>query len=69
MYLYELYGPTLTLKELCQIFKLSRSSYYLISDPENEKYIANFPQPMKGFHKKLFRTADVYEFLNPIRET
>ena len=66
MNLIELFGPTLTLKELCQILKISRTSYYNYTNnnEKSERYKENFPTPMPGYNKKLFITGDVENYLS-----
>lgn len=69
MNLSEKYGPTLTLKELCSILKISRSTYYSYLKnkertvrKEGKKWI---PDPMPNFNKNLFKTNEVELFLEP----
>lgn len=67
MRLVEIYGPTLTLKELCSVLKISRSKYYsYLKNKErtvkrnDEKWL---PDPIPNFSKKLFYTSEVEIFL------
>ncbi|MGB0937407.1 MAG: hypothetical protein ACPGTQ_08110 [Colwellia sp.] len=57
------YGHTLTLKELCRILKISRSSYYTSTDVNNPAYKVNFPKRLDGFAKVLFLTENVENYL------
>ncbi|GLX87013.1 hypothetical protein tloyanaT_32660 [Thalassotalea loyana] len=67
MNLVEIYGPTLTLKELCSVLKISRSGYY--SYLKNKERTVNqneekwLPDPIPNFSKKLFYTSEVETFL------
>ena len=67
MNLLDTYGPTLTLKELCIIIKISRSTYYsYIKNKENtvkKEGINWLPDPIPNFNKKLFYTSEVEQFL------
>lgn len=71
MNLVQLYGPTVTLKELCKILKISRSSYYNFTKKGegNNNYKSNFPTPMHGFNRNLFVTDDVEEYLSSFSST
>lgn len=59
------YGPTVTLKELCKILKISRTSYYNYTSnhQHSDLYKKNFPSPMPGYNKKLFITLEVENYL------
>lgn len=65
MNLIEHYGPTVTLKELCNILKICRSSYYkYIDDTEgNQHHKPNFPKYMEGYSRKRFITQEVESYL------
>jgi predicted DNA-binding transcriptional regulator AlpA len=65
MNLIELYCPTLTLKELCKILNICRSSYYIYINDEvgNLHYKVNFPRPMSGYSRKRFVTQDLESYL------
>ncbi len=69
MNLLDTYGPTLTLKELCILIKISRSTYYsYIKNKDNtvkKEGINWLPDPIPNFNKKLFYTSEVENFLQP----
>ena len=57
------YGPTITLKELCKLLKISRSSYYAYANKNNHLYKKDFPVSMPGYDKKRFVTAAVDKYI------
>ncbi|WP_299573211.1 hypothetical protein [uncultured Shewanella sp.] len=57
------YGPTVTLKELCHLLKLSRSSYYAYTNKNSHLYKEGFPTAMPGYNKNRFVTDDVEKYL------
>ena len=63
MNLTDLYGPTLTLRELCNLLKISRSSYYAYSNKSNHLYKEGFPSSIPGYDKKRFVTDAVEKYL------
>lgn len=63
MNLIELYGPTITLKQLCTLLNISRSSYYNYIDKSNPNFKDDLPSSIDGFGKKIFRTQDVQSYL------
>jgi predicted DNA-binding transcriptional regulator AlpA len=69
MNLSEKYGHTLTLKELCSILKISRSTYYsYLKNKEctvRKEGIKWLPDPIPNFSKKLFYTKEIELFLQP----
>lgn len=69
MSLFDTYGPTLTLKELLQIMKISRTSYYNYIDEKdgNPHFKAGFPKSIPGYSRNLFITRDVEAYLDSLR--
>ncbi len=64
--LTQTYGPTLTLKELCNLMKISRSVYYSSINRKSPTYKEDFPLPLAGFGKNLFMTKHVENYLDKI---
>ncbi len=69
MNLSELYGPTMTLKQLCQVFKISRTSYYNYSEKKqfNAQYKPDFPKPLPSHRKLIFVTSIVEDYIRKLQ--
>ena len=65
MNLSELFGPTMSLKQLCQVLNMSRTSYYNYtqSDQDNSQFKHGFPKPLQNYRKRIFITAQVEEYI------
>jgi predicted DNA-binding transcriptional regulator AlpA len=64
--LTQTYGPTLTLKELCKLMKISRSVYYSSINSKSPTYKEDFPLPLAGFRKNLFMTKQIENYLDKL---
>lgn len=63
MNLMKNYGPTMTLKELCDVLKVSRSFYYTSTDPLSPTFKEGFPKRLPDFSRVMFLTSSVEEYL------
>jgi len=66
MNLISIYGPIVTLKELCQILKIGRSTYYQYIDEEHHLYKPNLPPRLLEYSNNKFLTSDVEKYLSPV---
>jgi len=57
MNLVGIYGPTMTMVDVCSVLKTNRCSIYCWTKESHPGYKPDFPKPLKEFRKKLFLTV------------
>ncbi len=62
------FGPTITLKELCSLLDIGRSTYYTYIDPFHKSYKADIPKPLPGYSNNKFCTPTLHNYFNKLSE-
>ncbi len=66
MNFFEIYGPTMSLVDVCSVLKTNRCSVYCWTKEGNPGYKPDFPKPLKGFRKKIFLTNVFEDYIKKI---